>query len=164
MFLNLALSLTHPDLYECGLLMLQRLRQLETTKEIAQAWQSVYTGISIINNRTTPSHRDSKGRAEWFDTLMSYSDPCAEPRLLINDIGLDLEYGSGTVVSFCGSVLKHEVQYWGDGDRVCYAHFMRECVRKRLGIPPAGWVDRNTYLLDPNVQGKENGDDSMEID
>ena len=54
---------------------------------------------------------------------------------------MDLEYSSGTVVSFCGSILEHEVQTWGVGDRVCYAHFMRETVRNRLDAPPAGWVN-----------------------
>lgn len=145
-FLNLTLSLTHPDLFKSGLLMLQRLRHMETTKEVAREWQSVYNGVSIISNRLTPSHRDSKGRPQWFDTLLSYSEASSRPRLLINDLGLDLNYCSGTVVSFCGTVLKHEVQSWGDGDRVCFAHFMRESVRERLDVCPAGWLDRSIYI------------------
>ena len=160
-FTNLALSLTHPNLFESGLLMLQRLRQLETTKEIAEEWQSVYTGIAIISNRMTPSHRDTKGRPEWFDTLTSYSDPSTRPRLLIEDVGLDLKYLSGTVVSFCGSILKHGVESWGDGDRVCYAHFMRESVRERLEVNPAGWLYRDRYLAGCN---KERSDDGMDVD
>jgi hypothetical protein len=158
-FLNLTLSLINPDLFESGLLMLQRLRHLETTEEVAKEWQSVYTGISIISNRMTPSHRDSKGRPEWFDMLMSYSEPSTTPRLLIHDLGLDLEYLSGTVVSFCGNVVKHEVKSWGDGDRVCYAHFMRESVRQRLDVPPAGWLDRSIYLPE-----SIDDDDTMEVD
>jgi hypothetical protein len=49
------------------------------------------------------------------------------------------------VVSFCGSILEHEVRSWGVGDRVCYAHFMRETVRDRLDVPPAGWVKQDIY-------------------
>jgi hypothetical protein len=154
-FLNLTLSLAHPDLFKCGLRMLNKLRHLETTKEIAQEWQSVYTGISVISNRRTPPHRDTKGRPEWFDTLLSYSKPESRPRLLIEDLGLDLEYSSGTVVLLCGSVLKHEVKSWGDGDRVCYAHFLREDVRERLGVRPAGWVDRGRYLPQSDVEEKK---------
>jgi hypothetical protein len=60
-FLNLALSLIHPDLFQCGVLMLQKLQDLKTTKAIALEWQSVYTGIQIISNRITPPHCDSKG-------------------------------------------------------------------------------------------------------
>jgi len=144
-FLNLALSLIHPSLYDLGLSMLRKIRQEEDTKEISQQWQSVYTGIAVISNRRSPSHRDTKGRPEWFDTLISYSDSRSRPRLLIEDLGMDLDYSSGTVVSFCGSVLKHEVRSWGVGDRVCYAHFMRDSVRSRLKMPPAGWVNRSMY-------------------
>jgi hypothetical protein len=129
-FLNLTLSLIHPELFKCGLEILQKLRQSELTKEIALEWQSVYTGIAIICNRITPSHRDTKGRLEWYDTLLNYSGSGTRPQLLIKDLGLELKYSSGTVVSLCGTALEHEVRHWGGGDRVCYAHFMRESVRK----------------------------------
>ena len=56
--------------------MLQKLQQLETTKDVAWKWQSVYTGIVIISNRATPAHWDSKGRPEWFDLLLNYSSMC----------------------------------------------------------------------------------------
>ena len=116
---------------------------------------SVYTGISVISNRRSPSHRDTKGRPEWFDTLMSYSKPGSKPQLLIGDLGLNLEYSSGTIVNLCGSVLKHEVESWGDCDWVCYAHFMREDVRERLGVRPAGWVDQGRYLPQSDVKKNE---------
>jgi hypothetical protein len=147
-FLNLTLLLINPDLFQTGLLILRRLRELKSTKALAREWQSVYTGIAIICNRVTPSHRDSKARPEWFDTLVNYSNNGSIPRLLIEDLGLDLKYSSGTVVALCGRVLKHEVRAWGVGDRVCYAHFMREAVRERLDVPPAGWVNRSIYLSD----------------
>jgi hypothetical protein len=147
-----------------GNLMLQSLRELKTTEEIAKQWQSVYTGVSVISNRVTPSHRDTRGRAEWFDTLMSYSDPRVTPRLLIEDIGLDLEYRSGAVISFCGTLLKHKVESWGDGDRVCYAHFMREEVRKRLDVTAAGWLYQSRYDSGLDMGEKETSDDAMDID
>ena len=68
------------------------------------------------------------------------------------------------MVSFCGTVLKHQVEFWGDGDRFCYAHFMREEVRKRLDVPAAGWVDRNIYCPESNIQEMENSEDAMEVD
>jgi hypothetical protein len=144
--LNLTLSLINPGLFQTGLQMLQKLRNLDTTNSIAQQWQSVYTGVSIISNRKTPSHRDSKGRPEWYDVLVSYAGSGAEPWLSIKDLGLELEYSSGTVVGFCGTILEHEVGSWGRGDRACYAHFMRESVRGRLDVEPAGWVYRKDYL------------------
>jgi hypothetical protein len=126
--------------------MLRKLRKMEKTKGIAKQWQSVYTGISVISNRTTPAHRDSKGQPQWYDLLLNYSNPKANPRLEISDIGLDLDYSNGTVVGFCGSIFMHEVKSWGTADRVCYAHFMREAVRKRLDAPEAGWVQQAFYF------------------
>jgi len=79
---------------------------------------------------------------------MNYSGSDGEPKLLIDDLGLELNYSSGTVVGLCGTILEHEVRSWGIGDRVCYAHFMRESVRGRLGSPPAGWVNQDIYLSD----------------
>ena len=139
-FLNLTLSLINPGLLKQGLDMLHKLRQLDTTKEIAQQWQSVYTGISIICNCRTPFHQDFKGRPEWYNTLVSYSTHGTRPLLSIQDLGLDLNYASGTVVSFCGTILEHQVSSWGVRDRIFYTHFMQELVRKRLDVSPAGWV------------------------
>jgi hypothetical protein len=146
-FFNLTLSLIHPDLFFSGLQMLQKLRESEETKGIADKWQSVFSGINMIANRITQPHRDSKGRAEWYDLLANYvdEDGGATPQFLIQDIGVNLEYSSGTVVGFHGSIFKHEVRSWGAGDRVCLAHFMREAVRNRLDVPPAGWVEQSSY-------------------
>jgi hypothetical protein len=145
-FLNLTLALIHPQLFRCGLDILGKLRVSPTTMEIAKQWQSVFTGIAIISNRVTPAHRDTKGKPEWFDLLMSYGGIDSKPKLFINDLGLELGYSSGTVVGLCGSIFEHEVGSWGDGDRVCYAHFMREAVRKRLQADDPGWVHQSMYL------------------
>lgn len=159
----MTLSLINPGLFQSGLEMLRTLRDMEKTKELAGQWQSVYTGIAIICNRISPMHRDSKGSPEWFDLLLSYSDTVDSPRLLIDDVGLDLEYSSGTVVGFCGSVLKHGVEEWGTGDRICYAHFMRESVRDRLEVAPAGWVYREQYLPVQHGKNQEILDTVMDI-
>lgn len=162
--MNLTLSLIHPELFQCGLEILRSLRQTDATETVAQRWQSVYTGIAIICNRLSPAHRDSKSNPEWFDTLLSYSDTSASPRLQLTDIGLDLDYSSGTVVSFCGTVLKHEVELWGMGDRICLAHFMRESVRKRLNVNPAGWVYRDNYLPVKTVASQEKFDMILKVE
>ena len=111
--MNLTLSLIHPKLFETGLDILRKLREWDDTKAVAREWQSVYTGISIISNRVTSSHRASRGRAEWYDLLANYCDEddtaASIPHLLIRDLGLDLSYSSGTVIGLCGSVLEHEV-------------------------------------------------------
>jgi hypothetical protein len=144
--LNLTLSLIHPELYRCGLDILHKLRASGHTAEIAKEWQSVYTGIAIISNRLTPKHRDRNGKPEWFDLLLNYAGPESKPKLLIHDVGLELDYSSGTVVGICGQIFEHQVGPWGEGDRVCYAHFMREAVRKRLEVQEAGWVNQSMYF------------------
>jgi hypothetical protein len=138
----------YPELFKCGLSMLQKLWQLETTKDVALKWQSVFTSITIISNRATPSHQDLKRRPEWFDGLLNYSGVGNRAQLLIKDLGLTLEYSTGTVVGFCRSILQHEVRSLENSDRVCYAHFMRELVRKRLDVPPGGWVNCSLYNLE----------------
>jgi hypothetical protein len=42
--------------------------------------------------------------------------------------------------------LRHEVREWGDGDRICYAMFMRHEVLKRYGSHYVGWSTSDTYL------------------
>lgn len=128
-----------------GLQMLTKLRKRKRTKKVAEKWQSVCTGVSVISNRISPKHRDSKGRPEWFDVLANFSKGGYSPRFLVTDLGLNLEYSSGTVIGFCGSILEHEVKDWGKFDRVCYAHFMRENVRARLDVAPATWAKYEDY-------------------
>jgi hypothetical protein len=148
--INLTLSLIHPDQFKCGLQMLRKLRDMKDTKGVALIWQSVFTGVSVIGNRISPKHRDGKGRPEWFDILANFfkdesPQKKSPPRFLVSDLQLDLKYSSGTVIGFCGSILEHEVKAWRRGDRVCYAHFMRESVRDRLGADAAGWSSRSNY-------------------
>jgi hypothetical protein len=94
----------------------------------ALEWQSVYTGTQIISNHITPPHHDSKGRPEWFDILASYCGGGSTPHLLVQDLGLNLEYSSGTIIGLCGTIFEHAVGAWGGGDRVHYAHFIWEVV------------------------------------
>ena len=49
-FLNVALSLIHPDLFCCGLDMLKELRKRDGSRQIANEWQLVFTGIVVIVN------------------------------------------------------------------------------------------------------------------
>jgi hypothetical protein len=114
-FLNLALSLIHPNLFQCRVLMLQKLQDLKTTKAIALEWQSVYTGIHIISNCITPPHHDSKGQLEWFDILASHCGTGSTPHLLVQDLGLDLDYRSGTIVGLSRTIFEHAVRAWGGG-------------------------------------------------
>jgi hypothetical protein len=141
----MVLFLIHPSLWKAGYDVLERLRELEETKEIASLWTSVYTGIAVISNRRTPSHLDINGRPEWYDLLSMQGSMSGFARLDFQELGLSLAYHPGTVVAACGQILHHSVSFWGEGDRVCYAHFMRDKVRERFGIAPGEWVTQELY-------------------
>ena len=138
--MNIILLLIHPDLHRVGLTVLERLRDTEETKDIASLWVSYFTGIAVISNRKTPSHNDTNGRPEWYDLLSVKGSNVRPARLEFKELGLKLDYGPKTVVGACGQIFEHSVDFWGEGDRICYAHFMRDKVRARFGVDPGGWV------------------------
>ena len=143
-FLNLTLALIHPELHVCGMEILNKLQCYTTNTKITSEWESTYTGIQVISNQVTPGHWDSKGCPEWYDLLVRIGKGSLST-LLVNAISLELAYHPGTVVGLCRTILEHEVHAWGQGDWVCYAHFMWEAVRQQLRVNPVGWVMQNTY-------------------
>lgn len=144
-YLNIILLLIHPGLHRVGTSVLEQLRTSSDTKDIADLWTSVYTGIAIISNRKTKSHVDTNGRPEWYDLLLNVGSVAGLSRLEFEDVGLRLAYGPGTVVGGCGQIFSHKVDGWGEGDRVCYAHFMRDKVRERFGLQSGGWACQSMY-------------------
>ena len=142
--LNDVLELTHPELYQAGKEILARLREDELTNHKASLWSSVFTGISVMANRLTKPHIDRNGSHAWYDvltTIGSYSNAT----LHLQELGLDLHYPSGTVVAFCANLLTHEVDSWGEGDRICYAMFMRKAVLRHFGKDAVGWMTQGFY-------------------
>jgi hypothetical protein len=141
-FMNDLLSIIHPGLHKSGLDALTKFRAQDSS-HISHKWTSVYSGIQVISNRATPDHRD-KSRPCWYDLLVSLGHGRTTD-LILKELGLELAYGPGTVVGLCGTVFEHSVTSSGTGDRVCYAHFMRESVLERLGCPLADWVFARDY-------------------
>ena len=143
--LSAILAVIHPHLYDAGW---QTTKHLRGTAEIdpqdlLSRLASVFSGVSVISNRTTPPHRDLNSRAHWYDllaTLGSYQD-C---NLELPGLGISLEYGPGTVVGILGNVLEHEVPSF-EGDRVCYAYFMRNNMHEWADIPASEWMSIKYY-------------------
>ena len=156
-FLNIVLLLTHPSLHRIGSSILQNLRDFGETKDIASLWHSVYTGIAVISNCETPSHVDSNGRPEWYDLLtVKGSHSLRSSRLELPEMGLTLAYGPGTVVALSGQIFQHRVGFWGDGDRICYARFMRDEVRNWFGVEPGEWMTQGYYAQHLSEELKRN--------
>ena len=143
--LSAILAVIHPHLYDAGW---QTTKCLRGTAEIdpqdlLSRWASVFSGVSVISNRTTPPHRDLNSRAHWYDilaTLGSYRG-C---NLELPGLGISLEYGPGTVAGISGYALEHAVHAF-EGDRACYAYFMRNNVHEWAKVPGSDWMHTKYY-------------------
>lgn len=146
--LDAVTAIIHPALHAAAVQV--RAAIMENTDEAMQAyleaWNCVFTGVSIIRNRECPPHRDPSTRAPWYDLLVTYGQ-YTNCQLGLQDIGTTLEYQSGTVVAVCANVLRHGVEHFS-GDRTCYAFFMRRDVFRLAGIPAPDWMLYRDYLDD----------------
>jgi hypothetical protein len=73
-------------------------------------------------------------------TLGSYRN-C---NLELPGLGITLEYSPGTVVGILGNVLEHAVPSF-EGDRVCYAYFMRNNVHEWAEVAGRDWMHTGYY-------------------
>ncbi|KAI6140496.1 hypothetical protein BKA82DRAFT_33802 [Pisolithus tinctorius] len=96
-------------------------------------WNSVYSSMSVMVNRASPTHKDMNGRKVWLDTLLTIGN---YPRLhfLVLELGIWLQYNPGTVIALAGSALIHHVDGI-DGDWACLAYYMRENVHRYVQVP-----------------------------
>jgi hypothetical protein len=143
--LSAILAVIHPELHDAGRETFNRLRQHAEIQpqDVLRRWTSVFNGVSVICNRVTPPHRDSNSRKQWYDLLASvgrYQD-C---NLDLPGLGLSLEYGPGTVIGLAGETLEHEVEGF-EGNRVCYAYWMRDSVHEWAGVPAHSWMTTDHY-------------------
>ena len=143
--LSAILAVIHPTLYDAGWQTTKRLRGTPEIdpQDVLSRWASVFNGVAVISNRSTPAHRDGNSRSHWYDilvTLGSYRN-C---NLDLPGLGISLEYGPGTVVGILGNVLEHAVPNF-EGDRVCYAYFMRNNVHEWADIPASDWMYTKYY-------------------
>jgi hypothetical protein len=143
--LSAILAVMHPDLYERGRETFKRFRGTPGIKrqDVLSRWTSVFNGVSVISNRTTPAHRDGSSLPEWYDLLVTVGN-YENCHMELPGIGVSLEYGPGTMLGFSGMTLEHEVTSF-KGDRVCYAYFMRDTIHEWAKVPPALWMKTEYY-------------------
>ena len=145
---NAITALIAPELYDCGLKAINLIkegREMKSTHEHQQLWPSVFSGSQVIVNHVTPPHRDSGGGEMHYDLLVS-AGTHKEAELRLPELGLHLKYSPGVVVALCGKVFLHEVQDWLGGERVCVAHYMKDFVHERLGVPRPALPREDDYL------------------
>lgn len=51
------------------------------------------------------------------------------------DIGTEFAYHPGALVFLTGRVLEHSVPAWEGGERVDIAHYMKDHLHDRMGVP-----------------------------
>ena len=141
--LSAALSIMHPALYNAGLDGMEKLSAWaaendEDMDDALEDWATVYTNVSVIANRATPFHRDPHSRVNWYDLLVSVGD-YQDCYLDIPTLGVQLEYSPRTVVAFSGRLLRHGVNKV-DGNRCCFAYYMRDNIHNWLGVPTTEWM------------------------
>ncbi|MDT7543746.1 MAG: hypothetical protein QOE33_3659 [Acidobacteriota bacterium] len=119
-------------------------------------WPSVFSAIGVIVNRVTPSHRDKGSCPQCYDLLLSMGTHTSA-RLKLSDVQAELSYRPGTIVLVCGRVLRHAVESWEGGDRICCAHYVRDNVHNRMELPRPNWVEINLYreLMDEGFRARQ---------
>jgi len=96
-----------------------------------------FTGLSVMNNRQTPTHHNNGGGHRWMDVLASVG-PYLAGWLHLPGLGYQMMYKSGTVVGLTGRVVLHGAH--ANGQHACFAFYFCENVMKALGIPSPAWA------------------------
>ena len=143
--LSAILAVIHPTLHKSGRETFDKLRQCAEIQpeDVLRRWTSVFNGVSVIVNRTTPAHQDSNTRKQWYDLLVTLGN-YRNCNLNLPGTGVSFKYGSGTVVGLLGATLEHEVPHF-EGERVCYAYFMRDNVHEWAGVSGYTWMTTDYY-------------------
>src|SRR5258708_5037371 len=137
--LSAILAVIHPQLYDAGWQTTKCLRDTpKVDQDILSQWASIFSGISVISNRSTPLHQDRSSRSNWYNMLVTLGR-YRKCNLKLPGLRVSLEYGPGMVLGISGSVLEHAAPSF-KGDRVCYAYFMRDSVPGGVVIPASDWM------------------------
>ncbi|KAI0069815.1 hypothetical protein K474DRAFT_1747236 [Panus rudis PR-1116 ss-1] len=137
------LRIMHPEQYEMARNMMVQLARFEHLENPLHRWPAVVTAIAMIANRESPLHRDRGAQYPWLDVLVSVGD-YATAEFHMESVGCICANPPGTVIALSGAAIRHGSAH-ADGPRVCYSFYMREDVRRSLGIPAAGWMRQEVY-------------------
>ncbi|KAG1817891.1 hypothetical protein EV424DRAFT_1268237, partial [Suillus variegatus] len=108
-------------------------------------WPSIFSGLEVISNRMTLSHRDPGGAPSHYDMLVSLGIE-HDTILSIEDLEAELVYSPGTMTYIAGRVLQHSVHHWNTGEHYVIAHFMKDKVQDRVGVPRPAFPLQTDFL------------------
>ena len=136
-----ALAVTHPEQFRAGVAILEHvkanpalLREPAQFIHVLTTWCLPFTGVFIISNRETTYHRDIGGSPAWYDMLATMAD-YPHARFHLPSLNATFSYRAGTMIAIAGKLIPHSVDATEEGDRVCFAWFMRDDPRKYLNLP-----------------------------
>lgn len=144
------LRIMHPKLYDIAKTTLDTLRMDPLFTHSITNWASVFTAVSIISNRETPFHRDTRGLQCGMDLLTTVG-PYSFARLVLPSLKLQMNYSSGSVVGLLGKLVRHGVSH-ADGPRVCYAWYVRESIFKYVNAQEVDWASVDDYNVETNEE------------
>ncbi|TFK59008.1 hypothetical protein BDN72DRAFT_865503 [Pluteus cervinus] len=136
---NAISNVLHPDQHDIGKQAMEKLRKEPNrvkegnrAKDVLTGWTSVFSAIAIVLNRETPTHRDMQSPATGLDVMLTVG-PYSEAWMVLETLGVDLLYRSGTMVALSGSLIPHGVECSEVG-RLCLSFYMRYAVHENLGL------------------------------
>ncbi|KAK7434929.1 hypothetical protein VKT23_019932 [Stygiomarasmius scandens] len=140
--ISLILSIIHPVLFDAAKEVLDYCVKPSShdgeTFEWASRWNSVFTALTVISDRITPEHVDSRGSPRYFDALVSLGT-ATSPKIAFKELDSTFSYKAGTIIFFAGRGWTHEVGDWGSGARVCYASYIRREMIEGHGETVDSW-------------------------
>ncbi|KIJ63239.1 hypothetical protein HYDPIDRAFT_92670 [Hydnomerulius pinastri MD-312] len=136
------LAIVHPELYRHSSAVREQLladEEIMDLHELIRAWPTLFTAISVMYNRETPFHRDSKSAPQWYDLFLSVSS-YTDAILELPTLGIRAHYMPGTATLFSGLLLRHGVSPVNQGDCIGYVFYMRPSVFHFASISLGKWV------------------------
>ncbi|KAG1729647.1 uncharacterized protein EDB91DRAFT_1059927, partial [Suillus paluster] len=145
-FWNAITAASAPGLFEAGSTAISEVvQQVRRASKPDAVPPSIFSGLEVIANCVTFSHRDPGGAPSLFDLLVSLGSG-HEAKLTLRDIGAELDYHPGTMVFISGKVLEHSIGPWIKGERIVIAHFMKDKVHSRVGVPRPAFPTQDFFL------------------
>ena len=137
------LHIIHPSQYVMARAVQKGITGRGLCREAHRIWPTVFNAVTMISNRETPFHRDSKSSSSWYDVITSVG-PYDKAPLYLSPLAIRTDNRPGTVCAFSGVAHRHAVRrivY----PRVCFAWYQREDVRRGAFVDSAGYMTQKHY-------------------
>lgn len=99
---------------------------------LGKLWNSIFLGVAAMWNKNTASHRDHNSDKYGVDVLAIFGK-FGGGQLVLEELGVEAEYGARTIVILRGGLLKHGIKDFYGGNRLCLAFFAHRFALAKLG-------------------------------